>query len=315
MEFATLFDVQRMSLHDGPGIRTTVFFKGCGLHCFWCHNPESLKTVPQLLFYPERCIGCRICESVCPRQCHQFTERSGESMVHTLVREQCITCGACAKACPAKCLQLSGYRASLEETVALASRDLAFYKSSGGGVTVSGGEPLLQASFVAAFFRELKELGIHTAIETALHVPSSALELVLPWTDLVIADMKHPDPDLHRKYTGSDNHQILENFARLEASDVPYMIRIPVIPGVNDAPETMRAFEKNMLALTRRQCVELMPWHDFGLNKYAGLDMDAGAQDGLSPPSKEKLMELGRQFQKTAVIFRDGAETIHVTGG
>ena len=315
MEYATIFDIQRMSLHDGPGIRTTVFFKGCGLRCFWCHNPESLQVSPQLLFYPDRCIGCRLCEQVCPKECHSFT--AGESGVfeHILKRESCISCGACARACPAKCLQLSGYRASLEDVLAQVTRDLPFYKSSGGGVTVSGGEPLLQAPFVSALFRALKKKGIHTAIETALHVPASSLEMVLPFTDLVIADMKHPDPEMHRQFTGSDNRRILDNFALLQSSDVPYMIRIPVIPGVNDTPEVMRAFEANMLPLTRRQCVELMPWHDFGLNKYAGLSLGTESQAGLQTPSKEKLLELGRQFQQTSVIFRDGASVIRVTGG
>ncbi len=315
MEYATLFDVQRMSLHDGPGIRTTVFFKGCGLHCFWCHNPESLKVPPQLLFYPERCIGCMLCADACPKGCHHFSEHADGTLTHTLDRDACAICGTCAKVCPSKCLQLSGYRASLAEVFSVVTKDIAFYKSSGGGVTVSGGEPLLQASFVAALFQALQERGIHTAIETALHVPESALDQVLPYTDLVIADMKHPDPEAHRLYTGSDNRQILENFARLEASSVPYMIRIPVIPGVNDTPEIMRKFETNMLPLKRRQCVELMPWHDFGLNKYAGLDLDASAQDGLTPPSKEKLTELGRAFLHTPVIFRDGSTTIHVSGG
>lgn len=309
--YGTIFDIQRMSLHDGPGIRTTVFFKGCSMRCFWCHNPESLIPGPNIQFFTDRCIGCRLCETVCPETCHCFND----SGAHIFQRNNCKKCGKCAKICPSGSLVKTGEKVTLEELVSLVSRDKAFYDHSGGGVTASGGEPLLQSKFLSAFFQTLKVQGIHTAMETALNVPEEALMDVLPHTDFFFADMKHPDSAIHKALTGAANERILQNFSILDKSGLPYAIRIPVIPGVNDTEEVMRAFQANIRKLRHPMYLELMPYHEFGIGKYDSLSADRSRLDTIHPPSGEKLMQLAACFDSIKVIFRDGSKEITYKGG
>lgn len=309
--YGTIFDIQRMSLHDGPGIRTTVFFKGCSMHCFWCHNPESLMPGSNIQFFSDRCIGCRLCETVCKEQCHQF-DSSG---IHMFNRDNCKKCGNCVQICPSGSLAKTGEKVTLEELVDMVSRDKAFYDHSGGGVTASGGEPLLQSKFICRFFQVLKSRGIHTAIETALNVPSKALMDILPYTDFVFADMKHPDSSAHKAITGARNEQILQNFSILDESGQTYAIRIPIIPGVNDTEKIMRAFQSNIRKLKHPMYVELMPYHEFGVGKYDSLSADRSRLDTIHPPSKERMMQLATCFDSIKVIFRDGSKEITYKGG
>lgn len=304
-----IFDIQRMSLHDGPGIRTTIFMKGCSLHCFWCQNPEGIHMKPEIQFFPDRCIGCGECASVC--RLHQVDI---QKHLHNFQRADCVGCGRCASVCPAGSLVLSGKEWSVDALLEEALRDRPFYGAV-GGVTVSGGEPLLQYEFITKFLQRLQEEGVHTAVESALNVPFSAIESVRPYVSLFIIDMKHPDNQKHKKYTGCGNKQILKNIRSLDDTDSDYKIRIPVVPGVNDDLDTMNAFDRFFSSLKRIYSVELMPYHAFGLGKYSSLDMNTSTQQGLATPSAEHLTELAKALTHACVEFRNGAKIITVPNG
>lgn len=265
----SIFDVQRFSIHDGPGIRTTVFFKGCNLRCRWCHNPESQVSAPQLLFYAHKCVGCGACLAVCQK-------------THT---PACTACGRCAEICRHGAREISGYTATAEEIAALALRDRAYYETSGGGVTLSGGEPLLQPDFAFALLRLCKEAGVHTAVETAANVPWPVFDRLLPFIDLVLCDVKGADPALHQKNTGVNNRLILENVEKLKQSGKTIRFRMPYVPGYNDAELPA------VRALTEGFPLELMAYHAIGASKYAALGWDYPCAD-VAPPEKATMAAL-----------------------
>jgi len=237
-----ILHLQRLSTEDGPGIRTTVFFKGCPLHCTWCHNPESLSTKPQTQWFAIRCLGCDTCLSVCPDHCLTRTD-SGLN----IDRAHCQGCGQCADACPAGAIELLGKTISVDELLAELCKDRAFYDSSGGGVTLSGGEPTLQADFTEALLSGLKAEGIDTALDTCGLCPSDTLDRLLPFTDLVLYDLKLYDTDQHRQFTGSSNRKILDNLLHLRdvqhSQSPPFQlwIRTPLIPGTTGTIENLTA--------------------------------------------------------------------------
>ena len=243
-----IFDIQRFSVHDGPGIRTTVFMKGCPLRCKWCHNPEGLSAAPQVQFLGEECIGCGRCGG----------ERTEEA----------------ARNCPSGALKILGKAWTPETLLEAVLADRDFYWPD-GGVTFSGGECLLQYGFVAHMLRLLKERGIHTAVDTGGAVPWEAFEAVLPYCDTFLYDVKAADPELHKEYTGWDNAQILHNLRELSHRGADLRIRIPVIPGVNDGPEEIRAIGA-ILSPLRIRSVTLIPYHTLGKSKYGTLDMKCG---------------------------------------
>jgi pyruvate formate lyase activating enzyme len=228
---ATLFEIQRLSTEDGPGIRTTVFFKGCSLACAWCHNPESISARPQLHWIASRCIGCGTCGTVCPEDA---LRRSADGIA--IDRVHCTTCGACAAECPSTAMEIIGTRWHLDALVHEVLKDQAYFASSGGGVTAGGGEPGLQASFLSAFLQALKQANIHTAVDTCGCYPVQSLDAFLPFTDLVLYDLKEIDPERHRAFTGRGNARILDNLrtigARMVSGAAPQelWIRTPVIP-------------------------------------------------------------------------------------
>ena len=272
---ALVFDVQRFSLHDGPGIRTTVFFKGCDLRCLWCHNPESQRREPELMLYPEKCTVCGACKRACAAA---FTDA-------------CRRCGACADVCRAGARTRSGYARDTAELAALVLRDRPFYEQSGGGMTLSGGEPLLQAEAAAGLLRACKEAGVHTAVETAGHVPAAALEVVLPCTDLFLYDIKGIDPALHRRNTGADNALILANARRLAAEAAEVVFRMPYVPGFNDGEaEAAAAFAKSL-----GRPLELMAYHEIGAGKYAALGRAYPAA-AAAPPGPAAMRDLAARL-------------------
>lgn len=263
-----LFDIQRFSVQDGPGIRTTVFLKGCSMRCKWCHNPESLEPKENLLYYNEKCIGCRLCEEVCPFHVHR--QQKG---THVLERNQCTLCGRCVDVCPQTALEIAGYWMEQEELLKKVRRDREFYKASGGGVTFSGGEPLLQTKALRAVLQQLRADEIPTAIETCSHVSWESYEGLLENTDLWICDLKAVTPQLHWKGTGCYNDRILENLTRLSVqANSQIWIRVPLIPGFNDTleeTEKIADFIETLGPSVKR--VEVMSYHDTGRTKYRAL--------------------------------------------
>ena len=276
----TVFDIQRFSIHDGPGIRTTVFLKGCTLRCVWCHNPESQLSQPQLAFYTHKCISCGRCENICKKA---FTS-------------DCTACGKCAESCPAGAREILGREESAENILSIVVRDKAYYKTSGGGVTLSGGEPLLQADFATEILRLCKENDISTAIETAGNVPWENFLKVLPYCDLFLYDIKAIDEEKHKLLTGASNKLILENAEKLRALGKNILFRTPVVPGYNDDQlEKISAFcGKNL---------ELLSYHEIGKGKYESLRYPYTVKS--APLSEEEMKTLaeycGATYRPTGV--------------
>lgn len=272
----TITDIQRFSVHDGPGIRTTVFLKGCNLRCGWCHNPETILPGPQLQVYPDRCIGCGACVAACPRGCHTAIDRRKQ-----FDRRLCTACGTCARTCYAEALKLIGRRATAQEVLAEVLEDRAFYVNSGGGVTLSGGEPLCQREFAIEILKLCKAAGVHTAIETNLAWPWDHVEPVLSHLDLLMADIKTMDAALHADWTGQSNERTLDNIRRLAGRDLPLIVRTPVIPGVNDTEKEIGAIADFIADLPNLRYYELLPYHPLGLGKYESLGMASRVPEDL----------------------------------
>lgn len=302
-----IFNVQRYCIHDGPGIRTTVFLQGCPLRCVWCSNPESQQDAPQLGFLPSLCTGCGKCASVCP---HGAISRSrlDHDDVHDNIRidrNLCINCGACEKACYPGALRMYGRTLSVEEVFGEVKRDLPFYLRSGGGVTLSGGEPLRQYGFVMALFALCKQGGIHTAIETSGLCNREVLERVLAYTDYLMFDLKVMSSQVHRQMTGQANDTILRNFRLIVSSRVKLQPRMPLIPGVSDTLENLTATARFL-----QECgvlsLELMPYHRLGTSKYEALGISYQGSDlripspGQVDQARERLASMGIECRISA---------------
>jgi pyruvate formate lyase activating enzyme len=258
----TIFDIQRFSVHDGPGIRTLVFFKGCPLACLWCSNPESQRFDSELLFDPGKCVACGGCAEVCPQHA-VWLDASGLRYE----RERCVACGRCVDVCYAEARTMAGKRVTVGEVVAEVLKDVPFFVRSGGGVTLGGGEPLAQADFARGILTQCRARRIHTAVETCGHIPWPAIDAVLPWTDLFLFDLKHLDALKHRTHTGGDVGLILSNLGRLASTAASLVLRVPVIPDFNDTPEDVRAIAERVASLGIAE-LHLLPYHRLGQNKY-----------------------------------------------
>ena len=269
---AIIFDIQHNAVVDGPGIRTTVFFKGCNLRCLWCHNPESQHFEPQLLFYRDRCKHCGKCLEKCPNRL-----------------ERCDLCGKCADYCPAEARQICGKTYTVSEVLEEILADRLFYETSGGGATFSGGECMLQLDFLTKALKRCRENGIFTAVDTAGCVPYSSFEAVLPYTDLFLYDIKMMDAEKHRRYTGADNAAILANLARLLQAGRRVWVRIPVMAGVNDSEDEMLAVRAFFGEHGFPEKTELLPYHGMGEAKYRAMGQEPAP---FAPPDKERLAAL-----------------------
>lgn len=287
-----VFDVKKFSIHDGPGIRTTVFFKGCPLSCGWCHNPEGQAEEPELILRPERCIGCGICLDVCE---HQAIVLEGDAIVTR--RERCTACGACVEICYAEARELVGRQMTVAQVMDEVERDIAFYDQSGGGVTFSGGEPLAQPGFLRALLRACKERGLHTVLDTCGFASWDELDALRRDVDLFLYDLKLMDDARHRDSAGVSNEQILGNLRGLSERDHRIVLRVPVIPGINYDEENLRhmgAFAAQLPSLER---VDLLPYHRIGRDKYRGLGKACPMPD-TQPPSGERMEEIAQALRR-----------------
>lgn len=256
-----IFDIQRFSLHNGPGIRTTVFFKGCRLACLWCHNPESVGCYPELMFTRSKCVSCQRCGEVCPSGVHTF-----DGAQHTVAFSQCTLCGKCIAACHYNALMIMGREYSVEEILKIAEKDKRYYDLTGGGVTLSGGEPTMQSDFVAALAGELHEAGLHVALDTSGYAEPDIFRGLMDNIDLFLYDIKHMDSEKHREYTGVPNTPILSNLAELAKAGKEIRVRYPLIPGYNDDEENLSAMAAYLNTLGISE-VDVLPYHTYGLGK------------------------------------------------
>jgi len=274
MNEAIIFDIQRNSFVDGPGVRTTVFFKGCNLRCLWCHNPESQSCAAQMLFYRDKCINCGKCKEVCKE-------------------ESCTLCGKCTLYCPVDARKVCGKAYTADAVLYEVLQDEPYYDRSGGGVTFSGGECMLQIDFLAEILEKCSQNGIHTAVDTAGCVPFESFERILPFTDLFLYDVKIFDGHKHKRYTGADNTLILENLKKLCRAGANIIVRIPVIPGVNDTKKDMMQIKAFLSSCGRIEKVELLPYHVLGEHKYAALGRETAK---FNVPCREAMDELKAVF-------------------
>ena len=281
-----IFHIQRFSIHDGPGIRTTVFFKGCPLRCRWCSNPESWHDYPEILTYDMKCTRCGRCQQVCPVDAIVVDEKERE-----LDRSACNLCLKCADVCPTGAIVVAGQWMTLEEVMKEVDADGLFYRNSGGGVTLSGGEPLMQWEFALDLLKDCKTKAFHTALDTSGYAPWEVLDRVLDYTDLVLYDIKHIDAEQHRKGTGKSNKLILDN-ARRTASRRRTWLRVPLIPGYNDSAENLEAIARFGLEIGAEK-VSLLPYHIWGKSKYARLGWRYPMEEVPLPPD-----ELVKECQK-----------------
>ena len=287
-----VFNIQRYSIDDGPGIRTTVFVKGCPLRCPWCSNPESVQSVPQLLHRYTACKKCGVCAAVCPNGAIAFDPEKGPEFN----RSKCVTCGLCAKKCLAQAIQITGEVMSVEKVWKTVRKDMVYYEESGGGVTCSGGEILAQADFVAELFKKCRENGVHTCADTSGYGTPEALEKILEYTDLVYFDIKQLDPVRHEQMIGVPLEPVLKSFHTIAARGIPLVVRMPLIPDHNDSAENLQAIANLVKEEAPHAQVHIMPYHRYGESKYASIG-EKYPLEGLRENTPEDLERARKIFE------------------
>jgi pyruvate formate lyase activating enzyme len=296
---ALVTNIQGFSTEDGPGIRTTVFFKGCPLACPWCHNPEGLVAKEELIFYADKCIGCKECTKVCE---HGAPVPGGPGF------DQCVRCFKCVETCPATARRKMGEWYTVDRLVAQVLRDRVYYETSGGGVTASGGEAMIWAEFIAAFFQSLKAESIHTALDTSAVVGGDKLDSVLQYTDLALVDLKIMDPERHRAVIGVELPPILDHIRRIDAFGTPMFIRVPVVPGFTDDPANVAAIAQFARSLKNLKLIDLLPYHRMAEPKYRHLGKTYSLPD-LKPPTADSMESIKRALAsaglKVAIAGKD----------
>lgn len=306
-----VFDIQKYSMHDGPGVRTLIFLKGCPLRCKWCSNPESISSAFQVMCLADQCVSCGRCIDVCPTGVHKMVAVSKGPSQHQVDRAAtCIGCGACAKSCPGKALRIAGKEMTVDEVVSVIMQDEFFYLTSGGGVTIGGGEPTFQHAFAGAILRQARRNGVHTAMETCGQSTWEIYQELAPYTDLFLYDLKHIDTALHRINTGVGNERILDNLARLLELGANVLVRIPLIAGVNDDLKSLVGaltwLEKASQNYANLRGIEVLPYHRLGESKYHQLD-EAYPMGDMVGHTDVQLQEIERvllQFNLPARIVK-----------
>jgi len=266
MDCGKIFHIQKFSINDGPGIRTTVFMKGCPLNCLWCHNPESREMQPELFYDAQRCIRCGACAAVCENKCHHL-----DGHEHVFDRAGCVGCGKCAESCVAGALEKVGLSITVEDTIREVMKDAIFYQTSGGGLTLSGGEPMAQFSFTRQLLTAAKAKGLHTCLETCGFAPWEHFDGIRSLVDIFLFDYKLTDPALHKRYTGVTNEKILENLWKLDAAGAAVILRCPIIPGINDTPDHLAGIAETANRLQNILEINIEPYHPLGSSKLQKL--------------------------------------------
>jgi glycyl-radical enzyme activating protein len=278
-EKAIVFDIQRASLHDGPGIRTTVFLKGCLLECLWCHNPEAVAAKPQLFFHFDKCTLCGDCVKVCEYDVHHVADDR-----HTIDYDKCTFCEKCVEVCNSNALKIIGKEMTVDQVMLEVMADFDFYTNSGGGITLSGGEPLLHFTFSLKLLQRCREMGVSTCVETSGFVSEMQFRRFFPYIDILLFDYKISDSDEHRKYTGVPNESILSNLDLAYHAGIPIILRCPVIPGINDTEQHFRQIKALDKKYPDLKGIELLPYHDVGNNKRTSIGVEITLADLITTP-------------------------------
>lgn len=281
MSQGNIYNIQRMSVHDGPGLRTTVFLKGCPLKCLWCSNPESQKATPQMMYFENLCTGCGGCAEVCPNDAVAIQDKKSVWDI-----EKCTDCGKCAEVCPSKAREMSGKEMTVEEVMKIVRKDALFYENSGGGVTFGGGEPTSGGQFFLDMAQAARDEGFHVTVDTCGYCPEERFDKTIELADLFLFDCKHMDPEQHKKLTGVDNTIILRNMRAALASGKEVHIRMPLMPDMNDSDENIAAMADFFKEFGRDE-IEVMPCHAFGRSKYAALGWEYRMSGEYTPKQLE----------------------------
>jgi len=296
-----IFDIKRYAIHDGPGIRTTVFFKGCPLQCQWCQNPEGMESKPEITFNLKRCAkDCQACITACPQDA--ITKEKGTALIN---REKCDLCGYCEEACVYEALKVIGREVTVQEVMEEIEKDRIFFDESGGGVTLSGGEPLGQVDFLDALLEAVKKSNIHVTLDTSGHVPFEELEKISDKVDLFLYDLKMIDDERHEKYTGASNKLILSNLNRLLSKRKLVTVRIPLIAKINDDDQSIKMTVEHLVSLKEIKEVTLLPYHKGGCEKHRLLGREKTLK-AFQPPLKDRVETIEKIFSDSGFSIKIG---------